>query len=93
MFGGLGNDTFGFYALGFYRVHDFTVGEDRLFFDADKTGIDSVPELLDLITTIESRDDDGFTVYFGDPGNPAAWIDVVGVNIHEITADMVVFHV
>jgi len=93
MYGGLGSDTFGFYAVGFFRVHDFKVAEgDRLFFDADKTGIDSLAELKNLISHIDNRGDDGFTVNFGNPENPVAWIDIVGVNIQEITADMVVFH-
>lgn len=86
MFGGTGNDTFGFYALGFFRVHDFTLGEDRLFFDAEQTGIDSIEDVVSLITNIDQRSD-GVTVEFG----PNAWIDLVGINLNDITADMVVF--
>lgn len=93
MYGGEGNDIFGFYALGFYRVHDFSLSEDHLFFDADKTGIDNLGILLDLISDVDDRGDAGFTVLFGDPDNPVSWIDIVGVNVNQITADMIIFHV
>lgn len=82
-----GNDIFGFYDLGFYRVNDFVPGEDLLFFDAEKTGIDNIGTLVGLISDIDQRDD-GVTVHFG---SNAAWIDLVGVNINDITADMVIF--
>lgn len=83
---GGGNDIFGFYALGFYRVIDFVPGEDMLFFDAARTGIDNIGTLVGLISDIDQRDD-GVTVSFG----PNAQIDLVGVNINDITADMVIF--
>jgi len=93
-FGGIpGNDVFGFYALGFYRVHDFRPGEDKIFFDAEKTGIDSLEVLLGLISRVDDKGDDGFKILFGDPDNPVTWIDFVGVNVNQITADMIIFHV
>lgn len=85
--GGTGNDTFGFYGLGHYHVEDFTMGEDRLFFDASKIGVDNVSDLVKYITHIDQRSD-GVTVEFG----PDASIELVGVNLADISADMVVFH-
>lgn len=85
--GGSGNDTFGFYALGHYEVKDFTLGEDRLFFDAEKTGIQSIQQLVQLITHTEQRAD-GVSVEFG---SNAASIDLIGVNLADITADMIIF--
>lgn len=90
--GGSGNDTFGFYALGHFEVKDFKIGEDRLFFDAEKTGITSVEQLVQLITHTEQRNEgnkqtDGALVQFG----PNASIDLIGVNLADITADMIVF--
>lgn len=87
MTGGSGNDTFGFYALGHFRVKDFTIGEDRLFFDSEILGIDSVEQLVSFITDIDQRTD-GVTVEFG----PDASIDLVGINLANITADMIVFN-
>lgn len=88
--GGLGergNDIFGFYALGHFRVMDFTIGEDRLFFDSEKLGINSIDELVSFITNIDQRAD-GVTVEFG----PEARIDLVGINLNDITAEMVIFN-
>lgn len=87
LYGNSGNDTFGFYALGFYRVHDFTLGEDQLYFPEAETGISNIEELVSLITNVDQRED-GVNVEFG----PDARIDLVGVNINDITADMVVFN-
>ncbi|SFP94819.1 Hemolysin-type calcium-binding repeat-containing protein [Nitrosomonas cryotolerans] len=84
--GGTGNDIFGFYALGHFEVQDFTIGEDRLFFDSEKTGINNLDQLVQLITSIDQRDD-GVTVGFG----PDASIDLIGINLNDITADMVIF--
>ncbi len=86
--GGSGNDTFGFYALGHFEVKDFTIGEDRLFFDSEKTGIDNLDELLQVITNVEQRED-GVRVEFIDD---AASIDLIGINLNDITADMVIFN-
>jgi Ca2+-binding RTX toxin-like protein len=86
--GGAGNDTFSFYGAGQFRISDFTLGEDRLFFDSEILGINSVPELLSLITDIDDRGDTGFTAEFLDG---VATIDLVGVNVNSITADMIVF--
>ncbi|MCP5252323.1 MAG: hemolysin expression modulating protein [Burkholderiales bacterium] len=86
--GGTGNDTFGFYGAGQFRISDFTLGEDRLFFDSEILGINSVPELLSLITDIDDRGDTGFTAEFL---GGVATIDLVGINVNAITADMIVF--
>ncbi|TXI37157.1 MAG: hemolysin expression modulating protein [Nitrosomonas sp.] len=86
--GGAGNDTFGFYGAGQFRISDFTLGEDRLFFDSEILGINSVPELLSYITDIVDNGDTGFTAEFlGGVAN----IELVGVNVNAITADMIVF--
>jgi Ca2+-binding RTX toxin-like protein len=85
--GGSGNDTFGFYAPGHFRVMDFTIGEDRLFFDPAKLGVNSIEQLVSYITHIDQRAD-GVTVDFG----PDASIELVGINLDNITADMVVFN-
>ncbi|NBQ68384.1 MAG: hemolysin expression modulating protein [Nitrosomonadaceae bacterium] len=84
-----GNDTFGFYGYGSFQVTDFTIGEDRLFFDSQALGIDSVPQLLSFITKITDNGDAGFTAEFL---NGAASIELVGVNVNAITADMIVFN-
>lgn len=84
-----GNDTFGFYGYGSFEVTDFTIGEDRLFFDSQALGIDSVPQLLSFITKITDNGDAGFTAEFL---NGAASIELVGVNVNAITADMIVFN-
>jgi len=85
--GGSGNDTFGFYGAGHFHITDFILGEDRLFFDSSTLGVHSVPELVSYITHVTDNGDNGFTVEFGD----AASIEMIGVNIHSITADMIVF--
>lgn len=87
--GGSGEDTFGFYGAGFFQIADFTVGQDRLFFDSSTLGIYSVPELLSLITRVTDNGDSGFTVEFV---GGAATIEFVGVNVNAITADMIVFN-
>ncbi|WP_430229610.1 calcium-binding protein [Nitrosomonas communis] len=84
--GGSGSDTFGFYALGHFRVTDFTIGQDRLFFDSEKLGINSLEQLVPFITNINQRTD-GVKVEFGSEAS----IDLVGINLNDITADMVVF--
>ncbi|WP_293007701.1 hemolysin expression modulating protein [Nitrosomonas sp.] len=86
--GGAGNDTFGFYGVGNFQIADFTIGEDRLFFDSEVLGIHSVSELVSYITNIEDNGDSGFTAEFV---GGAAYIEMVGVNFNSITADMVVF--
>lgn len=85
--GGIGNDTFGFYALeGHSRVSDFTIGEDRFFFDSREIGINNLHDLVADITNINQKSD-GVTVEFG----TNASIELVGVNLNQITADMIVF--
>lgn len=86
--GGAGNDTFGFYGVGNFEIADFTIGEDRLFFDSAKLGITQVSELLPHITNFVDKGDDGFTAEFL---GGAAYIELVGVNLNSITADMIVF--
>ncbi|HMU63157.1 MAG: calcium-binding protein [Nitrosomonas sp.] len=83
-----GSDTFGFYAAGFYQVKDFSIAQnDRLFFDSQTLGINSLEQLVTYITNIEQRAD-GFKVHFGE----VATIDIVGANLSAITADMIVFN-
>ena len=84
--GSTGNDTFGFYALGHFQVSDFTVGEDRLFFDSSKIGVNNLHDLVGHITNINQKID-GVTVEFGSDAS----IELVGINLNQITADMVVF--
>ena len=84
--GGTGNDTFGFYALGHFQVSDFTIGEDHLFFDSSKIGVSNLHDLVGYITNINQKSD-GVIVEFG----ANASIELVGVNLNQITADMVVF--
>ena len=91
--GGAGNDTFGFYGVGNFQIADFTIGEDRLFFDSAKLGIHSVSELVSYITNIEDNGDSGFTAEFV---GGAAYIELVGtttnpININMITPEMIVF--
>lgn len=87
--GGTGNDTFGFYALGHFQVSDFTVGGDRLFFDAGKIGVNNLHDLIKNITNIY-QNSSGVDIEFG----PNASIDLVGIhNLNAITSDMVVFSI
>ncbi len=86
--GDLGNDTFGFYDSGFFRVLDFTPGEDRLFFDATSLGINSYDELVSFVTAT-SESEKSLKVEFG----PNAWIDFVGVQLIDISPDMIVFEI
>ena len=86
--GGTGNDTFGFYGAGHFEIADFTVGEDRLFFDSEVLGIHSFSELSSYITNVTDNGDSGFTVEFI---GGAATIELVGVNINSITTDMIVY--
>ena len=88
--GGDGNDTFGFYALGHYEVDDFTLGQDRLFFDI--AGITQLSELVPHITGISdiANDSRGGTRFdFG----PNASIELVGVKLADLTAEMIVFDI
>lgn len=89
--GGNGNDIFGFYGVGHFHIIDFTLGEDRLFFDSSTLGIHSVPELVspNIITKVIDNGDAGFTVEF--VGGVAS-IEMVSVNIHSITPDMIIFN-
>lgn len=87
MTGGSGNDTFGFEGEGHFQVNDFTMGEDRLFFDSEKLGINSMEQLLSVITRVE-QNVDGTRVEFMDD---AMSITLVGVDTNDITADMIIF--
>ena len=86
--GGTGNDTFGFYGAGHFEIADFTIDEDRLFFDSEILGIHSFSELTSYITDVTDNGDGGFTVEFI---GGAATIELVGVNINSITTDMIVY--
>ncbi|MEK6735201.1 MAG: hemolysin expression modulating protein [Pseudomonadota bacterium] len=85
--GGTGSDTFGFYGAGHFEIADFTVGQDRLFFDSSILGIHKFSELITFITNITDNGNSGFTAHFG----PTASIELVGVNINSITTNMIVF--
>ena len=86
--GGTGDDTFGFYGAGHFEIADFTIDEDRLFFDSEILGIHSFSELTSYITGVTDNGDSGFTVEFV---GGAATIELVGVNINSITTDMIVY--
>lgn len=88
--GGDGKDAFGFYALGHYEVDDFTLEQDQLFFDI--AGINQLSELVPNITGISNITNDsrgGTRFDFG----PNASIELVGVQLADLTADMIVFHI
>lgn len=88
--GGLGekgNDIFGFYALGHFQISDFTLGQDRLLFDSERLGVNSIEELVSYITNTHQTAE-GVTVEFG----PDASIELVGINLNDITAEMVIFN-
>jgi Ca2+-binding RTX toxin-like protein len=87
MTGGSGDDTFGFYGAGHFQVNDFTIGEDRLFFDSAKLGINSTEQLVSAITRVE-QNVDGTRIEFMD--NTMS-ITLVGVDTNDITADMIIF--
>lgn len=86
--GGAGHDTFGFYGVGHFEIADFTLGEDRLFFDSSVLGVNDVGQLISYITGFIDNGDSGFTAQFG----PTASIELVGVNLNTITADMIFFN-
>jgi len=87
MTGGSGNDTFGFDGVGHFQVNDFTMGEDRLFFDSAKLGINSMEQLMSAITRIE-QNVNGTRIEFMDN---AASITLIGVDANDITSDMIIF--
>lgn len=86
LYGSTGNDTFGFYALGHFQVSDFTTGEDHLFFDSSQIGVNNLHDLVGYITDINQKND-GVIVEFGS----SASIELAGINLNTITADMIVF--
>ena len=86
--GGTGDDTFGFYGAGHFEIADFTVDEDRLFFDSEILGIHSFSELSSYITGVTDNGDSGFTVEFV---GGAATIELVGVNLNSMSTDMIVY--
>ncbi|MCB1985037.1 MAG: hemolysin expression modulating protein [Burkholderiales bacterium] len=86
--GGPGNDTFGVYNLGHFRVHDFTPGEDRLFFDTTAVGIDSLDKLAPFVTAV-NQSETSLKIEFG----PNLSIDLVGVQLSELSPNMIVFEI
>ncbi len=87
--GGSGKDTFGFYGVGTFEIADFTLGEDRLFFDSSTLGIHDVETLVSFITEITPPTvNSGYVVEFV---GGAATIEFIGVDPNSITADMIVF--
>ncbi|MBA2483492.1 MAG: hemolysin expression modulating protein [Nitrosomonas sp.] len=87
MTGGEGNDIFGFYGAGHFEIRDFTIGEDQIFFDSTKLGINSLEQLVSFITNVE-QNEDSVRVEFVDD---AASITLVGINLDDITAEMIGF--
>ena len=85
--GGSGNDIFETYALGHFQIRDFTIGEDRLLFDTEITGVKDIDDLVQLVTHVD-QSEDGVTVEFLD--NTVS-IELVGINLADISADMVIF--
>lgn len=85
--GGSGNDIFEVYALGHFSIKDFTIGEDRLLFDTNETGVRDLDHLVQLISKTDQTED-GVTVEFLDN---AVSIELVGINLADITPDMVIF--
>ncbi len=85
--GGTGNDIFETYALGHFTFTDFIVGEDRLLFDTEKTGVRDFENLAQLVSQIDQRAD-GVTVGFLDN---AVSIELVGIDLANITPDMIIF--
>lgn len=84
--GGGGSDIFGFYAQGHYRIKDFNLSEDRIFFDSIKTGLNNINEVNQMITAI-TQSGSSAEVEFG----PNASIDIIGINIADLTVDMIGF--
>ena len=88
--GGAGNDTFGFYGVGTFEIADFTLGQDRLFFDSSTLGVNDVATLVSFITKITPPTvSNGYVVEFV---GGAATIELIGVDPSLITADMIVFN-
>lgn len=85
--GGTGSDIFGFYAAGHFRVEDFKPSQDLLFFDSN-IGFHNLNELARSITNI-SQTNNHLTVEFGS----ALSVDLVGVHLNQLTADMIVFSI
>ncbi len=85
--GGGGSDIFNFYAAGQFIIHDFDVSSDKLNFDAEEIGIESIEELLSVIESIEDTEE-GVTVNFV---NDIASITLVGLQSSDLSADMVGF--
>ena len=99
--GGAGHDTFGFYGVGNFEVADFTLGEDRLFFDSTILGINQVDQLLSYITKITDHGQVGTSIdgkainsFTAEFLGGAAFIELIGVGVtsSSITADMIVFN-
>jgi Ca2+-binding RTX toxin-like protein len=85
--GGDGIDTFIFGAqLNHFQVLDFDLENDILLFYTSQYGIEDVNQLLQYITNINQRID-GVTVEFGSDAS----IELVGINLNDITIDMISF--
>ena len=88
MTGGDGKDTFGLYGAGHFEISDFNVADDRLFFDSTKLGINSLEQLVSTITNIE-QDDKQVRIEFADD---IASITLVGIDLSDVTTDMIIFN-
>lgn len=85
--GGTDSDVFGFYATGHSQVEDFNPYQDQLFFDSS-LGFHNLSELVNNITNI-TESDDRLSVEFG----PDLSVDLIGIQLNQITADMIVFSI
>lgn len=85
--GGADNDQFSFYAAGHFTVQDFDAQADLLIFESKSTGIDSLEELVLMISSFEDTNE-GVVVHFVDD---IASITLVGLQSGDLSADMVGF--
>lgn len=84
--GGSGSDIFGLSDIGHYRFQDFSPQHDMVCFDRD-LGLGRIEDLLPLITDI-SNTNEGAVVTFV---NGIATINFVGLDVSQLTTDMVFF--
>ncbi|MDV6348650.1 M10 family metallopeptidase [Nitrosomonas sp. Is35] len=83
--GGKGHDIFGFDAKGDFYLYDFNLKEDKFFFDP-ALGYGDIKDLVGGITDIRQYS----TFAFVEFGNGME-IGLNGIQVSEITADMVLF--
>ena len=84
--GNEGSDIFGFYASGHFEAQDLNLVEDRIYFDAVKTGLSNIDDVNQMITAVNQRED-GVEIEFGHDAS----VNLIGINFSEITAEMIGF--